>query len=97
MEVGNSYQIPWCFASGVDCTATVLYKSEQVLRFRLNFQDKILEVEKRLLIKSRQPWKILKADFHFIGANDGECLSRLFWHLDDTIKTKPRYDRSSKN
>lgn len=97
MEVGDSYFIPWCFKDSVDCTATVFYKSEQVIRFRLNYQEKTIEVEKRLLIKSRQPWKILKADFQFIGDDDGRSLSRLFWHLDDTIKAKPRYDRSSKN
>ena len=96
MEVGDSYIIPWRFRS-VDCTATVFYKSNQVLRFRLNFQDKILEVEKRLLIKSRQPWKILKANFEFNDADEGECLSKLFGHLDDTIKAKSRYDESNKN
>ena len=96
MQVNDSFIIPWCFTRD-DCTATVFYKSEQVLRFRLSYQSKIMEVKKRLLIKSRQPWKILKVNFEFTGDEDGRLLSRLFWHLDDTIKAKPRYDRSSKN
>lgn len=93
MQADNSFIIPWCFTSD-DCTATVFYKSKQVLRFRLQNESKALEVEKHLLIKSRQPWKVLECNFEFTGENDGRSLSWLFKHLDRLIK-ESKYDSAN--
>lgn len=88
MEVGHCYIIPWCFNSD-DCTAEVFYASEQVVRFRLKNKAKQIEVEKHLLIKSRQPWKILNSNFEFTGKDVGVRLTWLFKHLNRIIKEAP--------
>ena len=96
MEVDDSYKIPWCFEFNKTATVTVFYKSEQVLRFRVKHLEKELQVEKRLLIKSRQPWKLLKSNFVFTGEKDGRNLTILLHTIDEIIKPKAHYEYPGK-
>ena len=76
--------------------AECIYSSPQVLRFKLKWEDKEIEVQKFLLLKMRQPWRLLQTNFVF-DAGWGREINHIFYHLDDYIKPKNRYDRSDKN
>jgi hypothetical protein len=76
--------------------AECIYSSEQVLRFKLTWDNKELHLQKFLLLKMRQPWRIIYYNFMF-NEGWGREINKFFYHLDDYIKPKNRYDRSDKN
>ncbi len=80
---------------------TCVYVSAQIIRFELKRGDKILLLQKFLPPpRMRQPWRILQSNFVFELKGEvatGISLSHLFYHLDDYMKPKNRYDRSGKN
>lgn len=51
----------------------VFYNTAQVQRFRLTGGKKIMELEKRLLVK-KQPWKVIKTNFTMKEVNDETVL-----------------------
>lgn len=70
-------------------TCTLIHASEQVLRFRVIYKDKEMEVQKTLIPKKRFAWKLTKSNFAFNNEFAAENLNIIFDALDKLVK-KPR-------
>ena len=68
-----------------------VYKSDQLQKFCLTGGDKIMMVEKRLLVK-RYPWKVSAINFEIDKSDEksGERLSELFEKMEEIFFGKLR-------
>ncbi len=87
MLVGDSFEIPFCLFDG-ECKVVCMYASKQVLRLQITSNKKELQVQKLLLVKTRQPYKILSANFTLENDNIGRRLERLFKGINEYLKSR---------
>ncbi len=87
MLVDEFFEIPFCLNDGV-CKVVCTYSSAQVLRFKITSIQKELYVQKLLLVKTRQPFKILSTNFVIENDDIGRRLERLFKFINEYLKER---------
>ncbi len=85
MLVNEYFEIPFCLDDGV-CKVVCSYSSAQVIRFRITATRKELHLQKLLLVKTRQPYKILSINFVLENDGIGRRMERLFKFINEYLK-----------
>lgn len=87
MIAGDIFEMPFCLFDGM-CKVVCTYASPQVLRFKITSEQKELNLQKLLLVKTRQPFKILSANFTVENDDIGRRLDRLFKSINEYLKQR---------
>ena len=87
MLVDDEFEMPFCLFDGT-CKVVCTYASAQVLRFKLTAQQKELHLQKLLLVKTRQPFKILSTNFVIENDDIGRRLEWLFKGINEYLKSR---------
>ena len=86
MLVADVFETHFYLYEGM-CKVVCTYSSAQVLRFKITSQKKELHLQKLLMVKTRQPFKILSANFCLDNDNIGMRLQRLFKAINEYLKS----------
>jgi Golgi nucleoside diphosphatase len=87
MLADDVFEVPFCLFDGM-CKVVCTYASPQVLRFKITSKQKELHLQKLLLLKTRQPFKILSANFTMESDDIGRRLNWLFKSINDYLKQR---------
>lgn len=87
MLVDDVFEIPFCLFDG-SCKVVCTYASAQVLRLKITANLKELQLQKLLMVKTMQPYKILSANFVIENDDIGKRLERLFGHINQYLKQR---------
>jgi len=87
MTVDDEFEMPFCLYDGM-CKVVCTYASTQVLRFQIISKQKELHLQKLLLVKTRQPFKILSSNFEIENDDIGRRLERLFKGINEYLKSR---------